>query len=318
MPTLSQAVLGAAHAKAILHRLIEEDTGVHAVLLYGVDGAGMEPLGAALAQSWLCQSGGCGACGICHAAQAGRAVDLLHIRPAGPSALIRVNTISASRGQGGEDSETVPVEEFLRTGPLMARHKVVRIDRAERMLTGAANALLKTLEEPPPSAKLILTTSEFARVLPTIRSRCLCVACELPTPDELVAAFPDATPIEKLMGEGSPGGLERVFASRETYAKLDALLAHMRELPQGAALMVSERFKALADELAKGADANTRAGQTEALRALGCWVARYRPRATPAVAEAHRLIRDNANPGVVLDALFARIMEPGMAPLPVQ
>jgi DNA polymerase III subunit delta' len=84
------------------------------------------------------------------------------------------------------------------------RRRVVIVDPADAMNAQAQNALLKTLEEPPPETTLVLVSSSADALLPTVRSRCL----RLP-----FAPLPDAFIEERLRAEGRPEGLSRLAAS---------------------------------------------------------------------------------------------------------
>ena len=74
------------------------------------------------------------------------------------------------------------VNEFLKLSSSLSRHRVVFIQEAERMNHFAANALLKSLEEPPENAYLVLHTTQLSKILPTLRSRCRLM--HLPNPNQ--------------------------------------------------------------------------------------------------------------------------------------
>lgn len=142
----------------------------HAWLLLGDPGLGKEQLAERLARLHLCQQSDRGEpCGRCHSCQLfdkGNHPDL--------------GTIS-------RDSKTIGVEAIreictrLQGSAQLGRGKVVIIPDAERMTESAANALLKTLEEPAGDSLLLLIASQVSRLLPTILSRCHKHVCQLPT-----------------------------------------------------------------------------------------------------------------------------------------
>lgn len=109
-----------------------------------------------------------------------------------------------------EEARALP--EFFAKSPSMARHRVAIIDAADDLNINSANALLKTLEEPPERGVLLLVTHQPARLLGTIRSRCRRLAFQ-PWPDEDVSRFVrQQTDLEVLesdalarMARGSPG-----------------------------------------------------------------------------------------------------------------
>jgi hypothetical protein len=218
--------------------------------------------------------------------------------------------------QRPEDSDTdrpqiVPVLDFFRTRPLMARNKVVVFERADRMNSDTANAFLKTLEEPGDNAKIILTTSEFARVIPTIRSRCMCVACELPARSGATAAGDD--PVESVFG-GSPGGVAHVREHRAAFQRLFDLLERSRTAPLGAAFRFAEEAREIANEYGKSASSRSRAADVQIAEAIAAWVAWAhpdQPRMLQAASEAHRRILGNANAGIAFEVLFLALLYHG-------
>jgi hypothetical protein len=298
-------LLGLHSAKRAVKALLASDRA-HAVLFFGMPGSGKTTLAEHLAQGWMCTaetSRPCGECRTCHAFGRASAADLLKIEPQLPSNAIRLEAVSPNR-TGGADAP-VSLQEFLRSGPLAARHKVVILQDADRMTPAAANALLKTLEEPEPYAKLILTTSSVGRVLPTILSRCLAIACELPRPEES-----DAPDDVLRWAEGAPGRVATIRKAEEVYRSLETFAADLGHRPPAAALVASEEFRVLCDLLAKRLELGARQAQAEGLAALGSALARAgaAPGDIAAVAEAHRRILGNAAPGSTFDALFSRVL----------
>ena len=147
----------------------------HAWLLLGDPGLGKEQLAERLARLHLCQQPNRGEpCGQCHSCQL---FDKGHHPDLG--------TVTV-------DSKTIGVEAIreicarLQNSAQLGRGKVVIIPDAERMTESAANALLKTLEEPAGDSLLLLIASQVSRLLPTILSRCHKHVCQLPTEGETV------------------------------------------------------------------------------------------------------------------------------------
>lgn len=255
-----------------------------------------------LAQGWLCPDGGCGSCAVCRAFLAGRLVDFMLVKPWGPSSWIKASAVVRPKRPQEDDWET-PLTEYVRVRPMMARHKVVVFQDAHRMNATTANALLKTLEEPPPFVRIILTTSEYSRILPTVRSRCLAVPCPNPQDDK-------ADTMTKTFGP-TPGLAQLVDASRSVYEGLWNLWEDSLAAPAGAALAVSERTREMADDLAKKTKSNSRAACAEVLRCLSAWLLVRRvdkPDLSLAAVDAHRLVVGNVNSGPLFDALWARIL----------
>ena len=175
----------------------------------------------------------------------------------------------------------------------------------------AANALLKTLEEPHAHAKLILTTTSVGTFLPTIRSRCLSVACALPEASDLKANHPEAEPGDLILAEGAPGRLEEILRNPEPYRDLAALATSLPKRRRAEALVLTERTRAIAERLEKAKGCNARTANAEVLSLLAVWVARdpdANPRWTAVLTDAHRRIVQNGNAGVVLDAAFSKML----------
>lgn len=142
----------------------------HAMLLTGAAGIGKHELALHTAQWLLCRNPGMHPCGSCHSCQlwvAGSHPDFMLCLPEDGSRQIRIDAVRK-------------VNEFLAQTPQISRCQVVILSPAEVMNANAANALLKTLEEPPGESYLLLETERFGSVLPTIRSRCQRLV--LPTP----------------------------------------------------------------------------------------------------------------------------------------
>ena len=307
------SLVGLATAKHLVRRLAQDDRGVHALLLYGSRGTGKDVLANLLTELWVCTNisdeGADGTCRACAALGRGNSPDVLHIVPAGRSAIIPVTAITNDKIK--DEDPPVPLLNFFRTPPMFARHKVAIIHDAHRMNHRAANALLKTLEEPHPHAKIILTTDSVGSLLPTIISRCLAAACEAPSEEELRQAFPNATPDQIRLSEGTPGRIRNI---EERQAAYDRLLAFARSLPhrkKGEALVATEEFLSISEQFKANADTTARAAQAAALDSLATFFARepgIPPHWTHLIIESHRRILGNGQAGIVYDALFTAML----------
>ena len=190
---------------APLRRALETQTA-HALLLHAPGGVGQFELGLLLAQGWLCESTAlppgerpCGACASCRLVAAHSHPDLLVLLP---EALREgLGWVAAEGEEGGEErsgkkkpSKDIRVEEvraaiaLARPTSSRGRGKAIVIHPAERMNPIAANAFLKTLEEPAGNARFVLCTSAPDGLLPTIRSRCQAIGLALP-PAEVATAW---------------------------------------------------------------------------------------------------------------------------------
>jgi DNA polymerase-3 subunit delta' len=159
----------------------------HALLLQAQDGIGAFEFMLTLAQAWLCESTDaappCGRCDSCRLLQSGSHPDLHLLLPeAMRPALGLAGQSEDEPGDGGKSrrkpSRQIRIDEvraaidWVVQSSSRGRAKVVLVHPAEAMNLQAASALLKTLEEPPGQARLLLSAADEARLLPTVRSRC--------------------------------------------------------------------------------------------------------------------------------------------------
>jgi len=153
----------------------------HALLIHGPRGIGKHALALNFAQALLCETPradglACGACAGCRYAVAGQHPDLMRLE------LLVIDPEEDTL----EVTEIISIDrvraltEFVQLTSHRQRAKVAVIAPAERMNAAAANALLKTLEEPPPGTYLILVSDEPQRMPATLRSRCRKLAAPLP------------------------------------------------------------------------------------------------------------------------------------------
>lgn len=161
-------------------------------------------------------------------------------------------------GEDGKPRKSIPVDEarrlseFFSKSPASAPHRVAIIDAADDLNINAANAVLKTLEEPPSRGVLLLVSHSPGRLLATIRSRCRRLAFH-PLPEAQVAGFvgehTDANPEDAIrlarMSGGAPGRAWSLAAAGAV-AIDDAAKELLRELPQvdeAMALSLADRFR---------------------------------------------------------------------------
>jgi DNA polymerase-3 subunit delta' len=151
-------ITGHDRQKTILLRAIERRRIAHAYLFSGPDGVGKKLMAVAFARALLCQTGeGCGHCAACRKVDHDNHPDIHSLNSHG--AAIKIEQIR-------------DLQKKLSLRPLEGERKICLIDGAEQFTTGAANALLKTLEEPQSGTLIILLTSQPEKLLSTIRSRC--------------------------------------------------------------------------------------------------------------------------------------------------
>ena len=166
-----------------LHESVSAQKLPHALLFAGVAGVGKTHLAMLLAQRLLCLTTAaelaCGKCKACQLMAVGTHPDLMLLEPEAVGKAIKIDAIRQTN-------------DFLSKTAQQGGRKVVVIAPAEAMTTGAANALLKSLEEPAGRAHIFLISHQTSAVLSTIRSRCRMVAIGLPRPEVVI---PWLTPI---------------------------------------------------------------------------------------------------------------------------
>jgi DNA polymerase-3 subunit delta' len=162
----------------------------HAVLIQGAEGQGEFEFGLAAAQSLLCEKPngdgrGCGACPACHWFLQRNHPDFRLLVPESLAPESGVEGAEPARTE--KRSEQIRIEQvrelsgFLAIGTHRAGLRVILLYPAEAMNPNTQNALLKSLEEPPPETAFLLVTTRPEGLLPTVRSRCMKFG--LPPPD---------------------------------------------------------------------------------------------------------------------------------------
>jgi len=216
-PQTFLAVIGQGHVTRTLQNGLAQGRIAHAYLFSGPRGVGKTTTARLLAKALNCENRTgvepCTICPACLEIQAGRAVDVIEIDGA------------SNRGI----DEIRALRENVRYAPARGRSKVYIIDEVHMLTEQAFNALLKTLEEPPPHVVFILATTEPRRVPATIHSRCLRFDFRPVPPEtitqalrEIVAAEGVTVALEALVriARAADGSL------RDALSLLDAALAY--------------------------------------------------------------------------------------------
>jgi DNA polymerase-3 subunit delta' len=292
---------GLIGAKKAASRYSELTSGVHAVLFYGIRGSGKMQLARILAKRWL--SGGNAESQSAIAFDNGRNADFLHVQPMGPSRIIRDIQMTQSKAPLPPEFKGPNVLDFLRTPPLISACKVVLIEDADRMNQAAANVILKSLEEPHPYARFVLTSQAVGALPATILSRCSAVACEVPAGDQSDPLW--------LLAEGAPGRYTEISADEGIYQAIWQFAESLGRRNFTEALVASESLKNLCDTYQKQNEQNARAAQSDVLELLAIALRHQYPdwtQARVATIEAHRRIIGNGNSGLVFDALMMKLL----------
>ena len=159
-PQTFDDLVGQAHVTRTLKNAVEQNRLAHAYLFVGPRGIGKTSTARILAKALNCVNGPtvkpCGVCDSCKEITGGNSLDVLEIDGASNNGVEQVREL----------------RDNVRYAPSKGHFKIYIIDEVHMLTSAAFNALLKTLEEPPPHVKFIFATTEPQKVLPTILSRC--------------------------------------------------------------------------------------------------------------------------------------------------
>jgi len=159
-PEVFDEILGQEHIVRILKNQINTDSTSHAYLFCGTRGTGKTTTARILAKGLNCESDGakpCGTCSVCKGIKDGVFLDVVEIDAASNNGVDNIREL----------------RESVKYPPAVGRKKVYIIDEVHMLSSGAFNALLKTLEEPPEYVTFILATTEPQKLPATILSRCM-------------------------------------------------------------------------------------------------------------------------------------------------
>lgn len=171
-------IIGHKREIAHLEQAIKAGKVSHAYIFNGDKGTGKKTLADAFAMTLQCTGEGehpCGTCHSCRQAASGNHPDIIYVRHEKPASI------------GVEDVRTQLTED-VQIRPYNGKYKIYIIQDAEKMTQQAQNAILKTIEEPPEYAVIILLTTNEQMFLDTIRSRCVVLSLK-PVPDEQVKEY---------------------------------------------------------------------------------------------------------------------------------
>ena len=180
-PRTFNDLVGQEHVVQALVNGLDQDRVHHAFLLTGTRGVGKTTIARILAKCLNCEQGvsstPCGECGSCIDLDEGRFVDMLEID-------------AASKTKVDDTRELLETVQYT---PTRGRFKVYIIDEVHMLSGHSFNALLKTLEEPPPHVKFVLATTDPQKLPITILSRCLRFSLTRLLPDQI------STHLEKIL-----------------------------------------------------------------------------------------------------------------------
>jgi DNA polymerase-3 subunit gamma/tau len=259
-------LVGQEHVVRALTNALDTGRMHHAYLFTGTRGVGKTTIARIFAKSLNCERGEsadpCGECSVCTAVDAGRFVDLLEI--------------DAASNTGVDDVREVI--ENAQYAPSRGRFKVYLVDEVHMLSKPAFNALLKTLEEPPPHVKFLLATTDPQKLPVTVLSRCLKFNLKRLLPEQISGqmrhilaaeniAYEDAAIVE--LARGADGSL------RDGLSLLDQAIAY------GGGALKADDVRAMLGSVARGQVLGLlqalAAGQGEALMLECARIASYSP-----------------------------------------
>ena len=173
-----QDILGHETIKEHFKKAIAVHKVSHAYILAGEAGMGRKSLANAFALTLLCEKGQTEPCLECHACKqvlSGNHPDLIYVTHEKPASI-------------GVDDIREQINDTIQIRPYSANYKIYIVDEAEKMTVQAQNALLKTIEEPPAYAVIMLLTTNPDGFLPTILSRCVQLKLK-PLPDSIIRSY---------------------------------------------------------------------------------------------------------------------------------
>ncbi len=269
-------MVGQEHVRRALTNALASDRLHHAYLFTGTRGVGKTTVARLFAKALNCEQGvsvePCGECGACIAIDGGRFMDLIEV--------------DAASRTGVDD--TRDLLENVQYAPTQGRYKVYLIDEVHMFSKSSFNALLKTLEEPPPHIKFLLATTDPQKIPPTILSRCLQFNLRALTPEQVGGQLtrvllaeqiaPDAAAVE-LLARAAAGSM------RDALSLLDQALAH------GGGQLHADAVRAMLGTL----------DRSHAVRLLGALAEGDGPALLAALAETNA---QAADPATVLDDLL--------------
>jgi DNA polymerase-3 subunit gamma/tau len=275
-PRRFEQLVGQPHVVQALANSLADNRLHHAYLFTGTRGIGKTTVARLLAKALNCETGivaePCGTCAACKAIDEGRFVDLIEVD-------------AASRTRVDDTRELLDNVQYA---PTRGRFKVYLIDEVHMLSTHSFNALLKTLEEPPPHVKFLLATTDPQKLPVTVLSRCLQFNLKRFTAGQIQSQ------LEKICGaEGIAFDTEGIKAIAR------AADGSMRD-----ALSLLDQSVAFGGGKVEGAMVTAMLGSIDRTHVLGMLEALARQDGSALLAEVDRLDERAPDYGAVLDELL--------------
>ena len=216
-PRRFEDMVGQGHVLKALQSALGQQRLHHAYLFTGTRGVGKTTVARIFAKCLNCETGvtasPCGQCAACQEVDSGRFVDLIEVD-------------AASRTKVEDTRDLLDNVQYL---PTRGRYKVYLIDEVHMLSNSSFNALLKTLEEPPPHVMFLLATTDPQKLPVTVLSRCLQFHLKALTPEQITARLDHILRTETVPFEASTLPLVARAANgslRDALSLLDQAIAH--------------------------------------------------------------------------------------------
>ena len=237
-------LIGQEQVKQLLTESIQTGRIGHAYMFCGPDGIGRRTMARCFAETLTCSANAAEPCGTCEAC-------VLNANSTNPDVLV----IQKQDGKATIGVEEVRlVQDEISTAPQFGRYKVIIFENAEKLTVQAQNALLKTLEEPPPYIVMILISSNNLQILDTVKSRSVKVDFKRYTDKEILEAYgrvkKDGNVDGKLLCEYADGIIGRALSMANTGEQEEmcrVVVNGMLALSRGGGRALCEFQKIMAD-----------------------------------------------------------------------
>ena len=270
--TLLDEIIGQEKAIAFLKRIIANDRIASAYLFAGIRGTGKTTTALAFALSLNCRNpidgDGCNKCSSCKKIIDGNHPDLIIIEPDEDKKVIRIDQIRE-------------INRHLAFSPALGGYRIIILDPAEKMTDEAANAFLKTLEEPPPRNTFILNVRDPGELFPTIVSRCQKVPFKALPSEDIVSWLVKKENMDeekaKILARLSEGSLGKAITLAKDGLLVDRanwvdMLNSVIHGPSDMLLDLAKKFS----EFGKKAATNKKLKDDRIALMLGIWKSWYR------------------------------------------